>query len=148
MIQSFAYDALPGRVVLVKAPSCRLALEVDTLGFKRALVLTTPQQTEQGDAVAAMLGPRFGRPLPGPACTCRSTSSMKPGRRLRRAAPTAFLPLAGLDHGARQGAGAPNRSADCRRANHLCRLGNEPIPGMTEGASSNGTRRARSAAGL
>ena len=59
MIQSFAYDALPGRVVFGEGALSGLALEVDTLGFKRALVLTTPQQTEQGDAVAAMLGPRL-----------------------------------------------------------------------------------------
>ncbi len=58
MIQSFAYDALPGRVVFGEGALSRLAREVDTLGFKRALVLTTPQQTEQGDAAAAIFGPR------------------------------------------------------------------------------------------
>ena len=31
---------------------------MDTLGLGRALVLTTPQQTEQGDAAAAILGQR------------------------------------------------------------------------------------------
>ncbi len=58
MIPPFAYDALPGRVVFGEGALLRLAQEVDALGFRRALVLTTPQQTEQGDAAAAILGPR------------------------------------------------------------------------------------------
>ena len=58
MIQSFAYDALPARVVFGEGALSRLAQEVDALGFKRALVLTTPQQTQQGDDASAILGPR------------------------------------------------------------------------------------------
>ena len=58
MIQSFAYDALPARVVFGEGALLRLAQEVDALGFKRALVLTTPQQTQQGDDASAILGPR------------------------------------------------------------------------------------------
>ncbi len=58
MIEPFAYDALPGRVIFGAGALEKLAKELDGLGFGRALVLTTPQQTEQGERVAALIGAR------------------------------------------------------------------------------------------
>ena len=58
MIGSFTYDALPGRVVFGAGALSTLAQEVDALGLKRAVVLTTPQQVAQGEHVAGLLGPR------------------------------------------------------------------------------------------
>ena len=58
MIGSFTYEALPGRVVFGAGVLSKLAQEVDALGLKRAVVLTTPQQVAQGEHVAGLLGPR------------------------------------------------------------------------------------------
>ncbi len=59
MIAAFAYDALPGRVVFGEGALAKLGSELDALGLERALVLTTPEQTGQGDEVAALIGARL-----------------------------------------------------------------------------------------
>ena len=57
-MRAFAYEALPGRVVFGVGSLDRLAEEVERLGVAKALVLSTPQQREQAEDVAARLGAR------------------------------------------------------------------------------------------
>jgi maleylacetate reductase len=54
----FHYDALPGRIVFGAGTLNALPEEIDRLGCGRALVVTTPEQIEQGAAVAALIGER------------------------------------------------------------------------------------------
>lgn len=56
-MQPFIYDALPMRVVFGPGTIAQVRAEVERLGAKRALVLTTPYQTAEGERVAALLGP-------------------------------------------------------------------------------------------
>ena len=58
MTGDFTYEALPMRVVFGAGSVDRLAAEVDTLGLKRVLVLSTPRQRVLSDRVAALLGTR------------------------------------------------------------------------------------------
>lgn len=53
----FTYIAQPSRVVFAKGSLATVAQEVEALGCKRALVLSTPNQREQAESVAALLGP-------------------------------------------------------------------------------------------
>lgn len=55
----FRYDALPGRIVFGAGMLDSLPEEIDRLGCSRALVVTTPEQADQGEAVAALIGDRF-----------------------------------------------------------------------------------------
>jgi alcohol dehydrogenase class IV len=55
---TFVYQALPSRVVFGAGSLARLPAEVARLGAARALVLTTPEQRETGERVAALLGDR------------------------------------------------------------------------------------------
>lgn len=55
---SFVYDALPSRVVFGAGSLARLPKELDRLGARRALVLTTPGQRALGERAAAALGER------------------------------------------------------------------------------------------
>jgi len=57
-MREFAYEALPGRVVFGVGSLDRLADEVERLGVAKALVLSTPQQRQQAEDVAARLGAR------------------------------------------------------------------------------------------
>ncbi len=57
-MRAFAYEALPGRVVFGVGSLDRLAEEVERLGVAKALVLSTPQQREHAEDVAARLGAR------------------------------------------------------------------------------------------
>lgn len=57
MIETFAYEALPSRVRFGRGTINKVAVEVERLGAKRALVLTTPQQTAAGERLGALLGP-------------------------------------------------------------------------------------------
>jgi alcohol dehydrogenase class IV len=57
MLQSFAYDALPSRIVFGAGSLETLLDEVRKLGAKRALVLCTPEQRAMGADIAARLGP-------------------------------------------------------------------------------------------
>ena len=55
-MQAFSYTADPVRVVFGRGTSDKIADEVRRLGRARALVLTTPQQMQQGAALARSLG--------------------------------------------------------------------------------------------
>ncbi|MDF3834397.1 maleylacetate reductase, partial [Cupriavidus basilensis] len=54
----FAYQSLPSRVVFEAGGLARLPEEVEKLGARRALVLTTPEQRPLGERVAQALGAR------------------------------------------------------------------------------------------
>lgn len=56
-MESFVYSSLPTRVVFGRGTLARLADEVGRLGRSRALVLSTPPQRGQAEAVSALLGP-------------------------------------------------------------------------------------------
>ena len=56
MIDSFVYTGLPGRVVFGSGTVSRLAEEATLLEAKRVLVLTTPEQVDQGQRIADILG--------------------------------------------------------------------------------------------
>lgn len=58
-MKSFVYTALPGRVVFGAGAVAQLAPEVEKLGAKRALVLSTPGRAASVKAVAASLGARY-----------------------------------------------------------------------------------------
>jgi maleylacetate reductase len=57
-MNSFVYNSFPGRVVFGEGALAKLPEEVDRLGAKRALVLSTPGQRATAEAVAARLGER------------------------------------------------------------------------------------------
>ena len=47
-MKAFAYNALPGRVVFGTGALQHLQREIERIGAKRALVLSTPQQRAPG----------------------------------------------------------------------------------------------------
>jgi alcohol dehydrogenase class IV len=57
-MHDFTYTGLPARVVFGQGTLARLPEEVDRLGLKRVLVLATPQQEAEAQALAAQLGDR------------------------------------------------------------------------------------------
>ncbi|WP_406227068.1 maleylacetate reductase [Pseudomonas siliginis] len=57
-MNSFVYQSLPTRVVFGAGKLSTLAEEIDRLGAKRALILTTPEQRGLGEQVAQLLGDR------------------------------------------------------------------------------------------
>lgn len=57
-MRSFQFNGQPSRVVFGAGALQHLEREIDLLGARRALVLATPEQHEQGEQVAARLGPR------------------------------------------------------------------------------------------
>jgi maleylacetate reductase len=57
-MRSFTYDQLPGRVVFGIGALDRLPEEVERLGARRALVLSTPGQAAQAEDAARRLGAR------------------------------------------------------------------------------------------
>ncbi|MCK1546586.1 maleylacetate reductase [Bradyrhizobium sp. 147] len=59
MIGSFTFESLPCRVVFGSGTLASVKAEVERLGGKRALVLTTPQQEAQGKSLGAALGPVY-----------------------------------------------------------------------------------------
>ncbi len=52
----FVYDGLPMRVMFGAGTLAKVRAEVERLGARRALVLTTPYQKAEGERVAALLG--------------------------------------------------------------------------------------------
>jgi maleylacetate reductase len=58
-IASFTYTAWPARVVFGSGAVAQLAVEVERLGAKRALVLCTPEQRDVAESIAAHLGDRL-----------------------------------------------------------------------------------------
>jgi maleylacetate reductase len=65
MIGSFTFENLPCRVVFGSGTLSAAADELQSLGAKRALVLTTPQQEAQGRKLGLSLGPLFAGIFPG-----------------------------------------------------------------------------------
>lgn len=57
-IQDFTYVSQPGRVIFGQGKMSALAEEIERLGAQRALVLCTPDQREQAQKVADILGSR------------------------------------------------------------------------------------------
>ncbi len=57
-MQSFSYSQLPGRVVFGVGAIDHLPREIDQLGARRALVLSTPEQAAQAQEIAGRLGER------------------------------------------------------------------------------------------
>ena len=57
-MDAFIYQGLPSRVVFGAGSIDHLEREIDLLGAKRVIVLSTPQQREQAKAIAARLGLR------------------------------------------------------------------------------------------
>lgn len=55
---SFIYDMLPSRVVFGAGSLDKLIEEIEKLGAKRALVLCTPEQRDQGQQIVKRLGSR------------------------------------------------------------------------------------------
>jgi len=62
--REFFYEPLPGRVVFGAGARARLPEEADRLGIRRILVLSTPEQRETAEAVAASLGDRVAGIFP------------------------------------------------------------------------------------
>jgi alcohol dehydrogenase class IV len=59
MIGSFTFENLPCRVVFGSGTLSAAKAEIERLGGKRALVLTTPQQEAQGAKLGSLLGPLY-----------------------------------------------------------------------------------------
>ncbi len=57
-MQPFIYTGHPARVIFGVGTTARLSAEVEKLGIEKALVLTTPPQKEQGEALVELLGAR------------------------------------------------------------------------------------------
>jgi maleylacetate reductase len=57
-MRSFTYNGQPGRVVFGAGALSQLGKEIEALGARRALVLSTPEQRASAEKIAAMLGAR------------------------------------------------------------------------------------------
>lgn len=57
-MKNFVYTAQPARVIFGAGSLSQLAKEIDALGAKKALVLSTPEQRASAEMVADLLGPR------------------------------------------------------------------------------------------
>src|SRR3546814_4421565 len=57
-MKAFVYSGQPSRVVFGPGSLAHLARELDLLGAKRALVLSTPEQVDHAQMVAGRLGGR------------------------------------------------------------------------------------------
>jgi alcohol dehydrogenase class IV len=57
-MDAFVYNGLPARVIFGAGSLEHLGREIELLGATRALVLSTPQQRDQAEALAAQLGSR------------------------------------------------------------------------------------------
>src|SRR5690349_17032274 len=55
-IQDFVYDALPSRVIFGAGTLAKLAEEMDRLKLRKALILCTPRQRPQAEALAQQIG--------------------------------------------------------------------------------------------
>ncbi|MHC4043391.1 maleylacetate reductase [Bradyrhizobium sp. 23AC] len=83
MISPFTFENLSCRVVFGSGTLGWAGTEVERLGSKRALVLTTPQQEAQGRQLGAALGPLYADIFPGATMhtpvevTTRALAAMK-----------------------------------------------------------------------
>ncbi|MEP2990328.1 MAG: maleylacetate reductase [Parasphingorhabdus sp.] len=57
-MKDFVYTGLPSRVIFGSGTVKKLTAEVEALGISRALVLTTSEQSDQGQALTEILGSR------------------------------------------------------------------------------------------
>jgi maleylacetate reductase len=57
-MRSFTYNGQPGRVVFGPGALSQLGREIEAMGARRALVLSTPEQRASAEKVAGMLGAR------------------------------------------------------------------------------------------
>ncbi|MBA2965174.1 MULTISPECIES: maleylacetate reductase [Ramlibacter] len=57
-MKAFVYNGQPGRVVFGAGALAQLGHEIEALGARRALVLSTPEQRASAERVADLLGPR------------------------------------------------------------------------------------------
>jgi maleylacetate reductase len=57
-MKNFTYTGLPARVIFGKGSLQQLEAEIDRLGSRRALVLSTPEQRDQAERIANILGER------------------------------------------------------------------------------------------
>ena len=57
-MQDFTYSAWPARVLFGPGRLSEAGAELERLGIARALVLTTPEQAEDGKALAERIGRR------------------------------------------------------------------------------------------
>jgi len=57
-MRSFVYNGQPGRVVFGAGALAKLGAEIEAMGAKRALVLSTPEQRASAERIAALLGAR------------------------------------------------------------------------------------------
>ena len=64
-MQEFVYNGQPSRVVFGAGALKHLEREIDALGAKRALVLSTPEQAAQAQHIADLLGARAAGIFPG-----------------------------------------------------------------------------------
>ena len=58
IVKGFVYNSHAGRVVFGAGALAQLGREIDALGARRALVLSTPEQRQGAERIAAMLGAR------------------------------------------------------------------------------------------
>ncbi|UUX94361.1 maleylacetate reductase [Aquabacterium sp. J223] len=63
-MQAFTYAASPSRIVFGAGSLAQLPAEVERLGARRALVLSTPEQAASAERVAALLGERSAGVFP------------------------------------------------------------------------------------
>ncbi|CAO3437521.1 maleylacetate reductase [Azospirillum endophyticum] len=59
-MDSFTYNGLPTRVIFGVGTLAQLPEEVDRLGLRRVLILSTAQQSDQAAELGRLLGPRTG----------------------------------------------------------------------------------------
>lgn len=64
-MDTFIYTGLPVRVVFGRGKLAEVAVELDRLGARRALVLTTPRQAAEGEALGARIGSAFAGTFSG-----------------------------------------------------------------------------------
>jgi maleylacetate reductase len=57
-MKNFTYTGLPARVIFGKGSLQQLEAEIDRLGSRRALILSTPEQRDQAERIANILGER------------------------------------------------------------------------------------------
>lgn len=55
-MQPFVYNALPARVIFGRGTLSQVGPEIQRLGCSKALILTTPSQAKNGEALKANLG--------------------------------------------------------------------------------------------
>jgi len=58
-MKEFTYNALPGHIIFGAGKLQSLSVEIDRLGCQRVMVLTTPEQSSQGDMVKELIGDRW-----------------------------------------------------------------------------------------